>query len=155
MSDISVLPEPSDSEAGRWCVAQYFELLNARFEGGYDPANAASARADEFSPPAGIFLVARAQDKPVGCGGLRTAAAGIGEIKRLWVAEDARGLGIGQRLLDELETQARLLGFRTIRLDTNRSLSEARMLYLKNGYREVPRFNDDPYPDYWFEKSLD
>lgn len=41
-----------------------------------------------------------------------------------------------------------------MRLDTNRSLPEAQALYLKNGYREVPRFNDDPYPDHWFEKDL-
>jgi GNAT superfamily N-acetyltransferase len=79
---------------------------------------------------------------------------GIGEIKRLWVAESARGMGIGQRLLTRLEEEARKFGHETMRLDTNRLLTKARALYLKNGYREVPRFNDDPYPDHWFEKDL-
>lgn len=153
-SQVKIAAEPADSEAARWCIDQYFALLNARFEGGYDPGNAARVEADDFAPPNGAFLVARSLGAPVGCGCLRTAAPGIGEIKRLWVAEEARGLGLGQRLLDALEAEARALGMGRLRLDTNRALSEARTLYLKNGYREVPPFNDDPYPDFWFEKAL-
>lgn len=154
-SEVEIGIEPSDSEAARWCVDQYFALLNARFEGGYDPGNAAPAGAHEFSPPNGACLVARVRGEPVGCGSLRTAAPGVGEIKRLWVAESARGLGLGQRLLDQLEAEARSLGMSRVRLDTNRALTEAQALYRKNGYREVAPFNNDPYPDFWFEKVLD
>jgi GNAT superfamily N-acetyltransferase len=71
------------------------------------------------------------------------------------VAQSARGLGLGQKLLLALEDEGRKLGMTAIRLDTNRSLTEAQALYLKNGYVEVPRYNDDPYPDHFFEKKLD
>lgn len=153
-SDVTIEPEPADSATAAWCLTQYFELLNARFEGGYEPADAAPADAGDFAPPGGIFLVARALGEPVGCGGLKTAGPGIGEIKRLWVDASMRGVGLGQRLLSALESHARASGMRTLRLDTNRTLTEAQALYAKNGYREVPRFNDDPYPDHWFEKRL-
>ena len=154
-SDLSIAPEPADNAVARWCLQQYFDLLNDRFEGGYDPAHAQPADAHEFTAPKGVFLVARAAGEPVGCGALKTAGAELGEIKRLWVAENTRGLGIGQRLLDELESAGKAMGHKRVRLDTNKSLTEAQAMYLKNGYVEVPPFNDDPYPDHWFEKALD
>jgi len=153
--DIFISPEPAGSATAKWCLQQYFDLLNERFEGGYTPANAQPADSKDFTPPAGVFLVARALNKPVGCGALKSGGPGIGEIKRLWVSQSARGLGIGQNLLTALENQAREFGLITLRLDTNKTLSEAQALYIKNGYIEVPPFNDDPYPDHWFEKKLD
>ena len=72
----------------------------------------------------------------------------------MWVAPAARGLGLGRRLLRELERLARETGARTIRLDTNRVLNEAIRLYRSAGYREVPRFSDEPYAHHWFEKAL-
>ncbi len=153
-SSVMIAAEPADSPTAQWCLQQYFDLLNARFDGGYNPANAQPADAHDFTPPKGVFLIARATGEPVGCGALKSAGPGIGEIKRVWVAESARGLGIGQRLLEELEEAALGFGQKCIRLDTNRSLTEAGALYRKNGYREVPAFNDDPYPDHWFEKVL-
>ena len=64
----------------------------------------------------------------------------------------ARGLGIAQRMIDALERHAARLGLDRLQLDTNRSLGEARALYARNGYREVARYNDNPYADHWFEK---
>ena len=154
VSALAIAPEPADSGVARWCLQQYFDLLEERFEEGYDPANAQPTDAHEFIAPNGVFLVARAAGEPVGCGALKTAGPGLGEIKRVWVAENTRGLGIGQRLLDELESASRTMGHKRIRLDTNKSLTEAQAMYLKNGYVEVPPFNDDPYPDHWFEKVL-
>ena len=78
----------------------------------------------------------------------------IGEIKRMWVAPSARGLGLAHRILQATEELARQAGLQKIQLDTNRSLGEARLLYLKNGYTEIPAYNDNPYAHYWFEKSL-
>jgi GNAT superfamily N-acetyltransferase len=52
-----------------------------------------------------------------------------------------------------LETFARELGVYTLRLETNRTLKEARALYRKCGYREVEPFNDEPYAHHWFEKA--
>lgn len=154
VSDLSIASEQPDGETAQWCLAQYYALLNERFEGGYDPGDAAPADADEFMPPEGVFLVARTLGEPVGCGALRKTDAETAEIKRLWVAEDARGLGLGKRLLATLEAWAIDCGYSRVRLDSNKALTEALALYRKNGYAEVPRFNDDPYPHFWFEKKL-
>jgi DNA-binding MarR family transcriptional regulator len=75
--------------------------------------------------------------------------------KRMWVAPSARGLGVGRRLLTELETYAAIRGVRTVRLETNRSLTEAIGLYRSAGYAEVEPFNDETYAHHWFEKQLD
>jgi len=73
----------------------------------------------------------------------------------MWVSQSARGLGLGRRLLAELEHHARARGVRTVRLETNRTLREAVGLYRAAGYREVAAFNDEPYAHHWFEKTLD
>lgn len=72
----------------------------------------------------------------------------------MWVDESARGLGLGRRLLIELERHAWEHGARIVRLETNKSLIEAISLYRSAGYVEVPRFNDEPYAHHWFEKPL-
>ena len=72
----------------------------------------------------------------------------------MWIAPAARGLGVGRRLLDELERALRRHGATVARLETNRALTEAIGLYRSAGYREVAPFNDEPYAHHWFEKSL-
>jgi ribosomal protein S18 acetylase RimI-like enzyme len=72
----------------------------------------------------------------------------------VWVADAARGLGIGRRLLAELEACAAESGGRAVRLETNRALTEAIALYRSAGYVEVPAFNDEPFAHHWFEKTL-
>ncbi len=72
----------------------------------------------------------------------------------MWVAGSARGLGVGRRILTELEHRARRRGATVVRLETNRQLTEAIDLYRSAGYAEVPAFNDEPYAHHWFEKRL-
>ena len=72
----------------------------------------------------------------------------------MWVSETARGLGIGRRLLAELEASAARSGATKTRLETNRTLTEAIGLYGSAGYVEVAAFNDEPFADHWFEKRL-
>jgi ribosomal protein S18 acetylase RimI-like enzyme len=91
---------------------------------------------------------------PVACGALKFHGRRPTELKRMWVAPTTRGLGLGRRLLAELERLAREHGARRIRLETNRNLTEAIALYRSAGYREVPAFNDEPYAHHWFEKRL-
>ncbi len=145
--------DPTSSEV-RWCFAQYYAELSRRFEAGFDPSLSISAEAHELTPPAGLVLVARLREEPVGCGALKLHGNAPGEIKRMWVAPRARGLGLGQRLLEALEGHAREAGVRILHLETNRTLVEAIQLYRACGYREVEAFNDEPYAHYWFEKRL-
>ena len=72
----------------------------------------------------------------------------------MWVAETARGLGVGRRILSELEQRARDRGVGMVRLETNGTLREASGLYRSAGYVEVEAFNDEPYAHHWFEKRL-
>jgi ribosomal protein S18 acetylase RimI-like enzyme len=145
--------DPSGPEAS-YCLGHYFGELAARFRGGFDRDRDAAADATELAPPAGCLLVARLSGQTVGCAGLRALAPGVGEIKRMWVAPAARGMGIGRAFLCELEEQARRRGLRALRLDTNETLTEALGLYRSCGYREIARFNDNPYAHHWFEKLL-
>jgi DNA-binding MarR family transcriptional regulator/GNAT superfamily N-acetyltransferase len=146
--------EDASTPDARWCIGQYFAELDARFDSGFEPARSISANAEELTPPAGLFVIARLRGRPVGCGALKFHPGAPAELKRMWVAQDMRGLGVGRRLLTELEAQAAKAGARMIRLETNRSLIEAIRLYRENGYSEVERFNDEPYADHWFEKEL-
>jgi len=138
----------------RACLQAYFSELSQRFDGGFDPARSISADDHELTPPAGLFLLATLHGEPVGCGAVKFHSGTPAEVKRMWAASAVRGLGLGRRLLTELEAHAAAAGARTLRLETNRTLSEAIGLYRAVGYREVPAFNDEPYAHHWFEKSL-
>lgn len=105
-------------------------------------------------PPFPTFLLARFNGQPAGCGALKTLRPGVGEIMRMWVDRPHRGLGIGVRVIEDLEQQASALGHRSVRLYTNRSLDEAKAMYRPHGYMEIARYNDDPYANHWFEKQL-
>ena len=156
--------DPRDP-AARSCLRAYFSELVQRFEHGFDPALGQPAGDAELSPPAGLLLVASLHEEPAGCGALifhdetgRQGDHGMrrwAHIKRMWVAPDLRGLGLGRRILAGLEARAAAAGADTIRLDTNRVLTEAISLYRASGYREVPAFNHERYAHHWFEKTLD
>jgi DNA-binding MarR family transcriptional regulator len=136
------------------CFRAYFAELGERFDGGFDPALSLAPDASPFRPPHGAFVVATQRGEPIGCGGLRFSDDGSADLKRMWVAETARGLGVGRRLLGDLEARAAAAGARSVRLETNRALTEAIAMYRSAGYREVPPFNDERYAHHWFEKDL-
>ena len=136
------------------CLRSYYAELNRRSDKPFDPKVGSTAEPHEIRPPHGLFLVAYLRDAPVGCGALKHFPGGASDIKRMWVAESARGLGIGRRLLLELEARAAEHGSRVVRMETNRALVEAIALYESAGYVEVAAFNDEPFADHWFEKAL-
>jgi DNA-binding MarR family transcriptional regulator/GNAT superfamily N-acetyltransferase len=143
-----------DNEQARHCLREYFAELERRFDNGFDPAASRPVDPDDMRPPAGVFVVARLRGEPVGCGALRFHAEQPTELKRMWVSPTVRGLGVGRRLLAELERRAAEHPGRSVRLDTNGALSEAVAMYRSAGYREVSAFNDERYADHWFEKDL-
>jgi DNA-binding MarR family transcriptional regulator/GNAT superfamily N-acetyltransferase len=145
--------DPAHPDA-QMCIREYFVELGRRFETGFDPALSIPAEVHELRPPAGVFLVATLRSEPVGCGGLKFHGDEPTELKRMWVADSVRGLGVGRRLLSELESCAAATGTRVLRLETNKTLTEAISLYRSAGYREVDAFNDEPYAHHWFEKEL-
>lgn len=148
---VTVAVEPPGPEAEA-CVAAYFTELAGR-DARFDAERIRKLALDRLRPPHGALVMARLDGAPVGCGAV-SVTNGAAEIKRVWVHPDARGLGVGRRMLALLEASAVALGAGVARLDTNRTLTEARALYLSAGYREVPAFNDEMFADHWFEKAL-
>jgi DNA-binding MarR family transcriptional regulator/N-acetylglutamate synthase-like GNAT family acetyltransferase len=145
--------DPVDAPA-QHCLRAYFAELDCRFATGFDPDTSLPADPDEMRLPNWLFLVAMLRGTPIGCGALKFHGRRPAEVKRMWVAPEARGLGLGRRLLGELETRAADRGVRVLHLDTNGALVEAISMYRSAGYVEVGAFNREPYADHWFEKRL-
>jgi len=145
--------DPRDPRA-RYCTKAYFAELAQRFEGGYDPAAAIQVGDADMMPPHGVMLLATLHDEPVGCAVIRYHDGEPAHVKRMWVAPAVRGLGLSRRILAEVERQALSHGVDTLRLETNRALTEAIGLYRDSGFREVERFNDEIYGHHFFEKRL-
>ena len=146
--------DPEHPDAKR-CLRAYVAELNRRSDIPFDPRNGSTAEPHEVRSPAGAFVVAYLNGEAIGCGAVKHRPAGPSDIKRMWVAESARGLGIGRRLLRELEQLVRASGARVAQLETNTALVEAITMYRSAGYTEVPAFNDEPFAHHWFAKSLD
>ncbi len=151
---VEIRAEKADSADAVGCLERYSRDLAKLFEGGYDPQKTRPVSAGEVTPPSGCFVVARLDGEPIGCGALKIGPDRVGEIKRMWVDPAVRGLGVGRRILETLEEHARGYGLSLLRLDTNRTLTEAQALYRSSGYRETAPFNDEPYAHYWFEITL-
>ena len=153
-SQLEVDVTDPDEAAAKYCLREYVNELNERFESGFDPAASLPARPEEMRLPNGLFVVASLHGEPVACGALKFHRGRPTELKRMWVSPDVRGLGLARRLLSALEHHAAEHGSRTIRLETNKTLTEAIALYRSAGYREVQPFNDEQYADHWFEKRI-
>ena len=151
---VEIRPVDPEHPDARQCLRSYFAELERRSGAPFDPLIGSTAEPHELRPPAGEMVVAYLRAEPVACGALKHFPGAVTDIKRMWVADAARGLGLGRRLLADLEARAARAGARTARLETNATLVEAIALYRSVGYREVPAFNDEPFADHWFEKGL-
>jgi GNAT superfamily N-acetyltransferase len=103
----------------------------------------------------GVLLVVESPDGAVvGTAGVHLIGPATGELKRMWLRPDRRGRGLGRRLMDACLAEARALGCRVLRLDTQRRLAAAVGLYQAYGFREIPDYNGNPRADVWMERSL-
>ena len=109
---------------------------------------------DAMAAPYGVFLLASGDGEPVACGGVQRIDDTTGEIKRMWVHPDWRGLGLGGRMLRRLEQETVRLGYERARLETNGTLAEAIEMYVAAGYSTIERYTESPYAERWFEKLL-
>jgi DNA-binding MarR family transcriptional regulator len=138
---VEIAEEDPASADAQFCLRAYYAELDERFDDGFEPGR--TLPSDDA-----VLLIARLRGEPVGCGAIKIAES---SIKRMWVSPTARGLGLGRRLLSELEQRSRT---GIARLETNRNLTEAIALYRAAGYVEVEPFNDEPYAHHWFQKAL-
>jgi GNAT superfamily N-acetyltransferase len=154
MSEPRIDEVQPDSAAAQHCLQRYYAELAARFDGGFEVGRSRDPDLADLVRPRGAFLVAFDSELPVGCLGLKGDGTPLAEIKRMWIDPDWRGSGLAKRLMAAGEAAARELGIAVLRLDTNRALPEAIAVYRHWGWREIPRFNDDPYAEVFFEKAL-
>ena len=140
---VEIAVERPDSHVARYCLRQYFHELDESLRRRLRPRR--RALPDRGAPS---FLVARLRGEPVGCGAIKLAEPlpSQAHVDRPRV----RGLGLGRRLLLELEQRRATPA--SVQLETNRVLTEAIAIYRATGYHEVAPFNDEPYAHHWFEK---
>jgi GNAT superfamily N-acetyltransferase len=150
---LTVTPAPPDEEEGLALLAAFVAEVAALYPG-FDPSLAPSADPAEISPPAGAFLVLREDGRPVGCGALKRLDAQTAEVKRLYVAPQARGRGGARLLLAALEDRARQLGCSRTRLDTGARQPGALRLFQSDGYTAIADYNGNPFAAHWLEKEL-
>ena len=147
-------------DAARAALRAYIEDVASRWLGRPATTGEVSAAlledpSDDLVAPDGVlFLLARRGSVVLGCAGLRLLPGGVGEVRRVFVAAQARRLGVGRRLMLELEDKARARGLSLLRQDTRSELVEARALYAALGYVEVLAFNAGQYAEHWFTKQL-
>jgi DNA-binding MarR family transcriptional regulator len=153
-ASVEIRPVDPVHPDAQYCLAEYVAELNRRSTRGFDPSVGATALPHEVRPPTGAFFVAYLHGEAIGCGAVKHHADAPAEIKRMWLAPPARGLGLGRRLLETLEGCALAGGARVAHIETSEVLPEAISLYRSAGWVEVPAFNDEPFADHWFEKSL-
>jgi DNA-binding MarR family transcriptional regulator/GNAT superfamily N-acetyltransferase len=153
-SSVEIRPVDPEHSDAQYCLAEYVAELNRRSTRGFDPAVGATALPHEVRPPAGQFFVAYLHGVAIGCGAVKHHADAPAEIKRMWISPQARGLGLGRRLLEKLEACALAAGATVAHIETSGVLTEALSLYRSAGWSEVPAFNSEPFADHWLEKML-
>ncbi len=154
LGQVAIAAEDPHSPEADACLRAYFAEIDERFESGFDFDAAEPFAVDDMVEPEGVLLLARIGERPVACGALHFFPHAVADVKRMWVDPAARGLGLGRRMLVELEALARSRGVTLLRLETNRSLVEAVGLYRALGYEEVDPFNDEVHAHHWFAKPL-
>ena len=151
---VQVEPADAASDDARRCLAAYYDELARRFPRGFDPGRSLHPDTHEFTEPTGLFVLARLHGRAIGCGAVLFHDDAPAYVKRMWVDDAVRGMGVGRRILVALEQAARDHGAASVTLETNASLTEAIAMYRASGYVEVEPFNDEVYADHWFEKPL-
>jgi GNAT superfamily N-acetyltransferase len=150
---IAIVMEPSDAPVSVQLQRAYFADIASRYPG-WSPDLIPSADPGEVAPPVGAWVVAYLDGRPVGCGGIKRLDDASAELKRLYLSASARGRGLGRCLLDELERQARALGYEVVRLDTGDLQPEALGLFRSAGYQQIADYNGNTWATYWMEKRV-
>lgn len=108
-----------------------------------------------YSPPRGCLYLAKINEAPMGCIGLRPFSADVCEMKRLYVRDAARGLGLGRALTTAIIADAKFIGYHAMRLDTIPAMAAAVSLYRSLGFKEIAPYRKNPVPGaLFFELDL-
>jgi GNAT superfamily N-acetyltransferase len=151
--DVALRDEAFDSAVASDMLAAFAAEIGSLYPGWHRGVGP-SADPDEFAPPSGGFVVAYGDGRPVGCGGVKRLDESCAEIKRLYIAPEARRSGVARLILGRLERLAGDLGHGAVRLDTGERQPGALALFRSAGYRQIADYNRNPFASHWFEKRL-
>jgi DNA-binding MarR family transcriptional regulator/GNAT superfamily N-acetyltransferase len=152
--EVEIRAADPDSPEALACLRAYYDLLCAKItDVTPDLLTLPLSDSPKYRPPLGAFLLAWSDDLPIGCVSLRPLGQGVAEVKRLWVDPQARGQGLGSRLMRAIESEARALGYREMKLDSNSALTEAIALYRSDGWQDIPKYSGFP-SNLWMGKRL-
>jgi GNAT superfamily N-acetyltransferase len=152
---VSPARTPEDIAAVRELFLEYSESLDVDlcFEGFEEEVGTLPGA---YRPPSGTLLLARDANGAVGCAGLRRLAAGVAELKRVYVRPRGRGRGTGRRLVEAALDAARVAEYKTIQLDTLPSMTAAIALYATLGFHEILPPGPNPIAGTrYFQRRLD
>ena len=165
MSEAALLvpvESPAQREAARALDAEYLRWVASVARGEYGLAFDVEAmvRSDfedreKFFPPAGRFYLVEWRGAPVGIGCLKRLAPGVGEIQRMYLRAEARGIGAGRLLVDRLLEDARILDYAKVRLESLKALHAAHALYRSVGFTEIDPYTENSMRDYQAPETLD
>ncbi|MFF3327415.1 GNAT family N-acetyltransferase [Streptomyces sp. NPDC002889] len=159
MSTWTLAPEAFDSPDASALRRDYYDDVASRYW--KRPATAeeigqglAGDGAEQLTPPTGQFVVGRYGGEAAACGGVLMLDGERAELTRLFLRPAFRGLKGAGLLMNVLEDEARALGARRMVLNTRLDLVEARAVYVRHGYAEIPAYCTGPYMDVWYGKEL-
>jgi GNAT superfamily N-acetyltransferase len=136
------------------CLSAYYQVLMDKIASlTPDMLTLPLPDAAKYRAPEGAFLVALSDTMPIGCVSLRPLSQTEAEVKRLWVHPDAQGQGLARRLMQQIESRARAMGFRRLKLDSNTALAPALALYRSMGWTDCAPYTSFP-ADVWMTKPL-
>jgi pimeloyl-ACP methyl ester carboxylesterase/GNAT superfamily N-acetyltransferase len=150
---ISLTEESYDGPAAQILVPAYVDEIRAMYPD-WTPDVPPRLTPKDVEPPEGRWLVAYRGRQPVGCAALKRLDDDTAEIKRVYVAPEARGTGVARALLARLEAIARMIGYITVRMDTGARQPASVALFGSAGYEQIADYNGNPVAAYWFEKRL-
>jgi ribosomal protein S18 acetylase RimI-like enzyme len=144
----------NEVEMARKLVTEYAKWLNVDLSF-QDFEKELSDFPGGYREPHGAFIIAKDENKVVGCVGLKRLDEDICEMKRLFVDDEYKGKGIGRKLVEIAIEEARSKKYRAMRLDTLKRLKDALKIYCRNGFCEIAPYYGNPHDDVvYLEKML-
>lgn len=160
--ELVYVSDTATREAARRLITEYLHWIEAIAESNYGlsfdiGAMVASDLDDQhkFYPPTGRFYVVRYGGTYVGVGCLKQVAPTVAEIQRMYVQPHVRGMGAGRRLVEQLLSDAKTIGYHIVRLESLKVLSTAHNLYRSVGFVEVDPYNENSMKDFQPADTLD